>query len=192
MPTNGTPYRSQAWFDTPELLVNSFLVLILYVPPFPIRRQGLLGIQALLWKSLDQMLYPLEHFSGYTYSLRILLLPDRWRNAGVTSKNRKPGKPFRLSDSWRDLLISRFEDGQQLGNVVHVRELYMALNQQRFNRLLHCLLCIETQVLQVDTRAVHIRERQIAPGAVQPFPGILRRVAFGHGRLPGPLVTRGQ
>ena len=41
MPTNGTPYRSQAWFDTPELLVNSFLVLILYVPPISHTSSGL-------------------------------------------------------------------------------------------------------------------------------------------------------
>lgn len=78
----------------------------------------------------------------------------------------KPGEPFRLSDRLRDLLTSLFEHGQQLGKIVYVRELYMALNQQCFDRLLHRLLCVETQVLQVDAFTLHTRQNQITPGAV--------------------------
>ena len=103
----------------------------------------------------------------------------------------KPGEPFRLSDRLWDFLTSLFEHGQQLGNIVYVRDLYMALNQQCFNRLLHRLLCVETQVLQVDAFILHTRQNQITPGVVQPFPRGFKGVAFSHGRLPSPRATQG-
>jgi hypothetical protein len=48
---------------------------------------------------------------------------------------------------------------------------------------------VETQVLQINTFTLHTRQNHIASGAVQPFPRVVRGVAFSHGRLPSPRVT---
>ena len=102
------------------------------------------------------------------------------------------GQYYVLSDRRRELLPSLFKHGQQLGNIVHVGERDLALDQQCFDCLLDRLLGVETQVLQVDAGALHTCQHQITPGTVQPFPRVIRGVAFRHGRLPSPRVTPGR
>ncbi len=82
-----------------------------------------------------------------------------------------------------------FQRGEEFRNIVDIRKLDFMGNQDSFNGLLRGLLCVETQILQIDIAPGGFCQEEVAAGSVEPFAGIFRRITCRHGRFLFPGVV---
>ena len=115
--------------------------------------------------------------------LLIFFTPNSVCNPGVSSGNRETGQTLCLSDGWRNFLSCFLQRGEEFRNIVDIRELDFMGNQDSLNSLLHSLLRVEAQILQIDISLGSFCQEEVAAGSVEPFAGIFRRITCRHGRF---------
>ena len=97
-------------------------------------------------KTLQPSFGPPYHLFRCSHRFFIFITAYGFRQTRVSCENREPTESRCLPYTFGYLLASLFQQRQQEGNVIGVRELHAETDQKRLDRLLHGLLGVETQV----------------------------------------------